>query len=352
MASTERGIFFHEKKNVQDKENEINLQEKQTRLKNLIVLSRNLLFKDRLEKIDTLIFGGGGIKCMAMVPALFSLCGDDTGKWFSFLSKIKVIKATSAGCLVGLLCALSVNFNDLDKMVQEVDIAGTLLPEFKSEWFMRMIWGEHLGLLDCENLVNFYEKVLEMLQLDPKVTLIELFAKTRVDIEFYACHVIKCVPVSFSYKTHPDLQVSKAMAASSCIPFLFTMMEINKEKFIDGGVMMNVPLQGNEDPEKTLIFSIDNRPETSVHSVLGLGSNIMYMMFASQMFLLSKKYQKNIININTDSISFLEMFTAQQSFQKSIWDQAKVIGKSAASCFDGFYFLLLVFFLQIKNIFL
>lgn len=333
---------------IEKNENAVGVKgENRENLKNLIDKTRQCLYEDRLQKIDTLIFGGGGIKCMAMVPALFSLCNDDPKKWFSFLSKIKVIKATSAGCLVGLLCALSVNYHDLDKMVQEIDIAGTLLPDFKSEWFMRMVWGEHLGLLDSQNLITFYEKVIEMLQLPPKITMIELFAKTRVHLEFYACHVLKCKPVSLSHESYPDLPVARAMAASSCIPFLFTMMEINKEKFIDGGVMMNVPLNGKEDPLKTLVFSIDNRPETFVHSAVGLGFNIMNMMFNSQISQSQARYQ--VVNINTESISFMEMFTTQQSFQKSIWDQAKVIGRNSASTFDGFYFLLFLFLIRKKK---
>jgi predicted acylesterase/phospholipase RssA len=331
---------------LKDEKNEKRLNEN---LQYFVQKTRHALFLNRLENIDTLVFGGGGIKCMGMVTALFSLCEENLQQWFAFLSKIKTIKATSAGCLAGLLCALSVNFHDIDRMVQEIDIAGTLLPEFKSEYFMRMIWGDHLGLLDSNNLLTFYEKILIMLQLNPKITLIELFAKTRVDIEFYACDVLTCKPVSFSYKSHPELSVARAMAASSCIPFLFTMVEIEKRKFIDGGVMVNVPVQGNEDPKKTLIFSIENKPETGIHSAVGLGMNLLYMMFASQLQMLDK-YQHQVVNINTESISFLEMFTAQQSFQKSIWDQAKVIGKKSASTFDGFYFLMICFLLQAKKI--
>lgn len=317
-------------------------------MKEFIESLRHKLFLDRVENVDTLIFGGGGIKCMAMVTALFSLCEENIHSWFLFLSKIKTIRATSAGCLVGLLCALSVNYEEIDELVEKVDIANTLFPTFNSEWFVRMVWGHELGLLDSKNLESFYEKVLVLLGNSPNITFMELYAKTKVDLEFYACSVIKCTPVSFSYKTHPNLTVAKAMAASSCIPFLFTMVEINKERYIDGGVMCNVPVQGTEDPNKVLIFSNQYKPETSVHSAIGFGSNLLYMMFESQMSIL-KKYQLQVVNVYADSIAFLEMFTTQQSFQKTIWNQAKVAGKQAASTFDGLFFLLILFLLRRKQ---
>jgi predicted acylesterase/phospholipase RssA len=312
---------------------------------------KNELIQSRYDSIDHLVFGGGGIKGMAFASCLFELCNRDNKNWFYLLSKIKRISATSAGTVMGLLCCLGIPYEKIKKLVYELDLSKLLPSDFKCNWQMMVdfTFGPGFGLLKSEFIENFYKILFKAVGLKEDITFLELFAKTRILLEFWAVDVLNVEIQSFSYQTHPNLSVVKAMTASSSIPFIFSMTEIDGKKYTDGGVMMNIPIS-NLNPENTLVFTLQTKPE-KFSTVIGFSQNILLSMSNAQLnnvIVKCPRFGLNLVKIDASEISFFDIFVSSSEQQLKLWKMSKECGKQAAQVFDGMYLLLLLYFVRLR----
>jgi len=312
---------------------------------------RNDCFRHRYDTIDHLVFGGGGIKGMAFASCLYELSNKDDENWFCFLSKIKCISATSAGTVMGLLCCLGISYDKIKKLVYELDLSKLLPSDFKYNWKMMVdfTFGPGFGLLSSEFIENFYKTLFKAVGLKENITFLELFAKTRTMLEFWAVDVLNVEIHSFSYKTHPDLSVTKAMTASSSIPFIFSMTEINGKKYTDGGVMMNIPIS-NLNPENTLVFTLQTKPE-KFSTVVGFSQNVLLSMSNAQLqnvIVKCPRFGLNLVKIDASEISFFDIFVSSSDQQLKLWKMSKKCGKQAAQIFDGLILFLTLYFLRLR----
>lgn len=304
--------------------------------------------------VDHLVFGGGGVKGMAFVSCLYEICNQSDEKWLYFLSKIKKISATSAGTVMGLLCSLGTSYEKVKSLVYELDLSNLLPTDFLSQnklpLLQQFAFGPGFGLLPSSFIENFYKKLIRAVGLVENITFLELFAKTRTVLEFWAVDVVDVDVQSFSVKTHPHLSVAKAMAASSSIPFIFTTTEICGKRYTDGGVMMNIPVS-NMDPSNTLIFTLATKPE-KFSTVLGFSQNILLSMSNSQLknvVLKCPKLGLSLVNIDVSGISFFDIFVSGAEHQLKLWEMSNKSGQLATQNFIGIHLLLLLLLLRFRR---
>jgi predicted acylesterase/phospholipase RssA len=145
------------------------------------------------------------------------------------LSNVMNYVGTSAGSIITLLLVMDMNpfeiyqyllDNDYSKDFQVFNIENIL---------------NYNSLFSNKLLIDNFEKIITS-KLGFVPTLAELYELTKkkwTAVTFnYTKHKIEYI----SYETHPDLPCSIAAAASSCIPLFFSMVDIDGNKYIDGGI--------------------------------------------------------------------------------------------------------------------
>jgi len=186
--------------------------------------------------IKYVIISGGGTSGLGMYGIVKNLCNKD----FMNLNDIKSIFATSCGCMLGLILILKMEWAIMD------------------DYLIKRPWGEvfnihpenifHIfdkkGLLNSNTIKEVINPLLRSKNLSENITLGELFEYSKIDFHLYTVNVNGEIPimVDLSYKTHPHLELYKAISMSSAIPVIFEPIFMDNGCYVDGGYLNNFPL--------------------------------------------------------------------------------------------------------------
>ena len=186
--------------------------------------------------IKHLVIGGGGPNGLITYGALSQL--SNLGFWE--LSNIESIYGCSIGSLIGIIISLGYPcewINDYlikrpwDKLMKECKIP---IPDIISR----------RGLITDNFIIEFMTPLLKAKELSCTITLKELYEYNHIDIHMFTVDVnsIRLEKIDISYKTHPDLILTTALAMSMALPIIFQPTLMNTECYIDGGIINNFPL--------------------------------------------------------------------------------------------------------------
>jgi NTE family protein len=179
--------------------------------------------KIRRNKKIGLALGGGAVLGAAHIGVLKALK--------ELQVDIACISGTSIGAFVAAFYANGVEWEEIEKIASEIkwlDLSGISL--------------SGLGLLSNEKMGKLIEKHLGKRDLqDAKIPL----AMIATDI------------ASGDKVIMQKGSVADAVMASTCIPGIFTPVEINGRMLVDGGVVENVPVTPLKEMGADLIISVD-----------------------------------------------------------------------------------------------
>jgi len=160
--------------------------------------------------------------------------GYDTHAGFlSGLNQCGIFPGKTSGASAGALAAALYAAGLRDKELQEF----LLSPRFKRafldlgflyRWFPSLVLGQPVGLLSGKNMVKFLTKELPVQQ-------IEDCPNTKLSISVS----------NLRKQKHPALTagpLAKAIMASCSVPLLFSEQEINGERYFDGGILQEAPI--------------------------------------------------------------------------------------------------------------
>jgi len=187
--------------------------------------------------IKHMVISGGGPSGFVAYGAIKQLAIQK----FLDISNLETFYASSVGAVLGVVITLGYEWEWLD------------------DYFIKRPWNKILEI-DPAILMNsfnekgiygieIHEKLLEPLltakNLSPKITLKEYYEYNKIDFHIFTSDLNKTIPMSIdmSYKTHPNVQLVKAIYMSAAFPFLFKPLCENGSCFIDGGLLNNYPLQ-------------------------------------------------------------------------------------------------------------
>jgi len=155
-------------------------------------------------------------------------------------SNIKSIYATSLSTIFGTWISLNHDWNTLDDYlikrpwnkiinVKPLDIIN--------------IWQEK-GIFNQDIVKIILTPLLQAKELSEDITLQELYNYNSIDFHIYATNLNASIPtkVDISYKTHPDLELYRAISMSIAFPLIFTPIYDKENCYIDGGLLNNFPL--------------------------------------------------------------------------------------------------------------
>lgn len=188
-------------------------------------LQENLTNMTKLnsKKITNLVVSSGGTNGLILIGALMYL---DQQK---VLSNVMNYVGTSVGSIITLLLVMDMSPFEIYQYLLDNDFS----KEFQVFNIDNIL--NYNCLFSNKLLIDNFEKII-ISKLGFVPTLAELYELTKkkwTAVTFnYTKHKIEYI----SYETHPDLPCSIAAAASSCIPLFFSMIDIDGNKYIDGGI--------------------------------------------------------------------------------------------------------------------
>lgn len=265
--------------------------------------------------IDTLIFSGGGVKCLSFIGGLSYL--NDHKYINKDLKDIKKIICVSGSLIfiIPLLIGYSLNetinlfckydFNNL--ITEENELLNNLLIDY--------------GMYNNDCLCHETEILLEKKNLPITLTLKQLYELNNIELLIKVINLTKGKNEYLSYETHPDLPLTTALQMTTCIPLLFRPIIYKNEYYIDGGVFKNFPIDKNINPN---YFGMDttekNEIKNEINSIIDYLKTIVTMSFNREKiickrsvyiktnihitdFNLSSEQKKNIIKLGYDTLN-------------------------------------------------
>jgi predicted acylesterase/phospholipase RssA len=187
--------------------------------------------------IKHLVISGGG-------PAGFYTYG--AAKYlakqnFWNIDNIQTIYATSIGAYVGTLFCLKYDWETLNDYIikRPLDKIFNISPEA-----VFRIW-DTKGLFGEECIKETLKPLLIAKELNINITLKEFYEYSKIELHMFAVDInhFPLCETDISYKTHPELELTKALMMTTAIPFMFKPVILDTSCFLDGGIVINYPLQ-------------------------------------------------------------------------------------------------------------
>jgi NTE family protein len=244
--------------------------------------------------IKHLALSGGNVWGFNMIGILVQAI--ETG--FLKMENIQTIHGTSIGSLVGAAMALKID------------------PPLLRDYFIKRPWdtlcknNRHsvLELYDGRGILHqgfieyLFDPLLKSVDLSCDTTLAELYAFNGIDFHIYATELNQYELVDISFKTHPEWRVVDAVYASCSVPLLFSPLIIEDKCYIDGGFLLNYPIEKCplENPEEVFGISMGNFSEKHIDTPITMASTLPDIVFTSIM----KSIQRTKMFSNNNTLPF------------------------------------------------
>jgi len=183
--------------------------------------------------IKHLVIGGGGPFGICALGALTYL----HNKEFWNINNIKSIYATSIGSLVAVYLSLKYEYDYIieyivkrpwEKLFEEIGLEN-ILELYKNKGFIN----------PYSIYVKMYGILFEAKGLTANVTMKEFYEYCGIEFYFITCDANRFTRHIISHKTHPELELIKAMCMTAAFPLVFTPVIIDDKCYIDGGMSNN-----------------------------------------------------------------------------------------------------------------
>jgi hypothetical protein len=266
-----------------------------TRLSSVLFLSFFLCsFEKMYDDIEFMAFSAGGMNGATYFGVLQALQEDSV--WQEKLKQIKGVAGTSIGCMIALAIVLEMNYSTLMEI---------LLPTFSN-------FSNVVPLLDISSLISNYgfdtgehlkkaiRTVLNANGLSEHITFKHLYQYYPKELVCVATDMKESSATYFSVKSHPDMLIVDAMFMSMCVPFLFTPVKYNDRLYVDGVLVMHIPMCF--EAQKTLCIYLENGADQNLDNWTTYLQRL-FVCTSSAQYDRFKKYESKKIIIKTSSVA-------------------------------------------------
>ena len=256
-----------------------------------------------LNKIDTIVLSGGGIKSLSYIgffKAIFERIEP---------SQIKHYIGCSAGAIFALLLTLNYSIDEIHNIYFKYDFQ-KLIPSINLDNLI-----SNMGMSDGIEIKNFIIELIEYKLSDKSnynITFLELFNITQIKLTVTVTNYSLQKVEYWNHEITPNYSVLDGIIATCRIPILFMPYIVNNYMYYDGGIINNYPINfidiHNIDSVLGVTFNNihkindikkiinnDNKYEQIINFIF----NILSLTFHSKIFLYDKIYiNKTITLIN------------------------------------------------------
>lgn len=154
-------------------------------------------------------------------------------------TNLQSIYGTSSGAIVGLFICLGYDWDVINKFM--IERPWNNLYYIDSERIYNAIF--QCGVYDSDIFIKSYKSLFEAKDVSIDITLKEFYELTKIDYHLISSEINNIKIEDISHETYPDLKVIEAIYMTACLPVFFKPMFIDDKCFLDGGIIMNYPLQ-------------------------------------------------------------------------------------------------------------
>ena len=148
----------------------------------------------------------------------------------NLLNNIKYILGTSIGSIIGsFLCCSNVNF-----IIENIK---SFICLSYNDINLRLLIDKY-GLISKDNMINNIEKLF-LVFFEKNPTFYDLYKFSNKELTISSANISSNKIDYFNYKNNPDMLVTKAIALSINIPFLFNKETYKDHIYVDGGILNN-----------------------------------------------------------------------------------------------------------------
>ena len=248
--------------------------------------------------IKHLVLAGGGPAGFVSYGALRELHKHK----FWDIQNIKSIYGTSIGAFMGVVIALGYDWDTLDNyfIKRPWDKLANITPQMVIESMTTR------GLFDQDVARASLEPLLSAKGLSCATTLLEFYEFTGIELVAYTVDVNakNFNKVALSYKTFPNLEITTAMAMTMAVPVLFQPVLYQGGCYVDGGVVLNLPVNEclhEQKCEENEIFALryiwNGDTENGIDNESSMMEFLMTFIRKAQITLCSEKHQTRVPNL-------------------------------------------------------
>ena len=244
-----------------------------------------------------LVFSGGGIKGIAHLGALSAL--QERGA--IDLDQIRRVAGSSAGSIVSMLLALKCDLDEIWEIMSGVCTEDLVTPNL-------LLFTTHCGLDTGQRVSAYLERAIERKSGNRHLTLHQMFQMTGIEFTAVGSCLTTKQPVYFNHLTWPHLRVSTAVRISISVPGLFSPVDLEGNKYLDGSILDDLPMHlFQSEMNRTLGLLIDSKFDTSYRHPEEYPSAVLNL-FLSEFFQKdTSAYASQLITI-TDIPPCISMF--------------------------------------------
>ncbi len=187
----------------------------------------------------TLVLSGGGVLGIATLGALTII--SETMN----LSKVQTVVGSSVGALIGLLFSIGMSIQEMRDLILTIDLQE--LFSLTTNHHLTLSTAEFIlsdyGLDDGLMFTAFIYDLMLSRNVDPRLTFGGLLEKYGKKLVITGTNV-DCQEVCyFSVDSHESMRVVDAIRISASIPWRFTAPVFRGDRWSDGGIMDNFPIE-------------------------------------------------------------------------------------------------------------
>ena len=271
---------------------------------------------DWIYDIQYLVFSGGGVKGYTYAGAILALDKAFLKHNLNLYKQLEGAAGTSIGAMFALYVTLGIRGRQLKHEVMTKKISDTMQN------------------MSIENLINVYglsvptmfrQSVFDVLERhigNGDITFKELFDITQKHYVCCVTNVYSNMPEYHSHLTTPNYKVFESVAASMCIPLIFSPCIINGQCYVDGAFTDNCPFVVFP-TDKTLIVcinSLDKCTDLSVvqNYIMRLMYNLLDTIERHNFESIPPHERRRILRIFVDEIFFMDVNLSDAMKQRLI----------------------------------
>lgn len=241
------------------------------------------------------VFAGGGMRGVAYVGAL-ERCAD------LIRGDVRGYAGVSIGALIAFLLAVGYNVGDVRRIALDLDYS--TLQHVDEDSVINIL--DDCGIDDGAFLREFLEKLLADKGLKSTATFGDL--KPSVSLRVYACRLRDGVTVEFSARHTPNTSIVDALCASMAVPLYFVPVEIGGERYVDGGVTNNYPIDmlGPAEQRHALGFLFKKNVDPCQDGFLEYGKQLVKIMGMDRYRAQLRRFEEQTILIDCGMIDLLD----------------------------------------------
>lgn len=254
---------------------------------------------------ENLALSGGALRGISYIGVLRAF------EELNILKYVRKIIGTSVGSFFGLMIVLGYNSKQLEKLFMRIET--DQLIDINTENILSIL--DTFGLDTGKKLEDFLRILIKKKVGNPDITMKELYERTGKKLIFTAVNLDKNKIEFLDDITFPNLPVYLGVRMSCSVPIYYNVIKYDEEHYIDGGVLMNYPIEYFKGEIENTI-GICTRDTASINKEISRFDNyltrILSLMFYQINYLSYELYRKNTVFIETQNTNFIDTYISKE----------------------------------------